>query len=306
MTAVTRRQDAHSPTNFDPTEYEYVASFYQGASDEAHDTINDEETDAALAEWEKHGWKDGNYGTKGSCDHCGARFSYGMLMRHVPTRTMIAVGSICASERFSLPSRAAFDTKALKDAAKAARERKGREQKIAQFLLAHEGLAEALETDHYIVEDIKRRLQRYAEISEKQVALVHKLAAEVAEEQKKIESGEVKAPGPVPTGKGITIEGVLVTEKWVDGYAGERVHKMLIESDDGWKVWGTKPAVFDTPGHWDYPEGGERQWVPNPLAVEKGDRVKFVAEVEVKRGEPTFGFFKRPHKAERIETEETK
>lgn len=53
-------------------------------------------------------------------------------------------------------------------------------------------------------------------------------------------------------------------------------YKMLVQDDRGFKVWGT---------------------VPGSIAADKGDEIKFVANVEASDDDPKFGFFKRPRKA---------
>lgn len=51
----------------------------------------------------------------------------------------------------------------------------------AKFLAEHPGLETALATDHYIVRDIAARFQQWGSLSEKQVALVLKLAGEATQ-----------------------------------------------------------------------------------------------------------------------------
>lgn len=75
------------------------------------------------------------------------------------------------------------------------------------------------------------------------------------------------------------IEGVVRTTKIQYSDFGGQL-KMLVELDNGTKVWGS---------------------VPSALYVEAGDRVRFTATVERSGDDSGFGFFKRPAKAERLE-----
>ena len=51
------------------------------------------------------------------------------------------------------------------------------------FLEAHPGLAEALRTEHKIVQDIKVKFQQYNSLSDKQVALVFRLQAQARDNE---------------------------------------------------------------------------------------------------------------------------
>ena len=68
----------------------------------------------------------------------------------------------------------------------------------------------------------------------------------------------------------------MLSTKWVEnGFGGSL--KMLVQHEDGWKVWGSVPSSID---------------------VDKGSRVRFTATVEQSNDDALFGFFKRPAKAE--------
>ena len=91
------------------------------------------------------------------------------------------------------------------------------------------------------------------------------------------------AKRPVQEGR-YEIQGSIVSTKWQEspfGY-GNSTLKMLVEVD-GFKVWGSVPRGFDGP-------------------LERGDRVAFTATVEKSQDDESFGFFKRPTKARRLES----
>lgn len=81
---------------------------------------------------------------------------------------------------------------------------------------------------------------------------------------------------PVPLGR-VTIEGRVASYKLVENAYGSS-WKMRVVSDDGWAVWGSIPEAIDP---------------------EVNDRVRFDATIEPSE-DSTFGFFKRPTKAEMV------
>jgi len=112
------RTDIHSPKNFDPADYEYEGSFYNGFCGEDHERDYARSCRDRLA---SEGI-DGNFAKKGQCDHCGARFMYVTMWRH-KDGALIAVGETCAQERFSCDDRMAYDLKREKEQAREDRKR---------------------------------------------------------------------------------------------------------------------------------------------------------------------------------------
>lgn len=94
----------------------------------------------------------------------------------------------------------------------------------------------------------------------------------IAEREREI----VELTEPCFTGRGVITGRVLRTDIKDNGFQLRTVFTVL--DDRGFKVWGTVPAAIDV--------------------VEAGQRVTFTATVEPK--DETFGFFKRPTKAEVI------
>lgn len=90
-----------------------------------------------------------------------------------------------------------------------------------------------------------------------------------------------KRPVPV-TDQRIEVCGEVVSTRWQEGlYPGSGSMKMLLVCD-GYKLWGSVPSV----------EG---------YGVDVGAKLKFMARVEPSKDDPSFGFFKRPTKAEFVE-----
>jgi hypothetical protein len=75
--------------------------------------------------------------------------------------------------------------------------------------------------------------------------------------------------------------GLVRTIKVVHSAYGSSL-KMLVELPDGNRVWGTLPSAISN--------------------ADKGDTVQLTATVEVKAGDPHFGFFSRPSKATLLST----
>lgn len=151
------RTDIHSPSNFDPAEYEYVGAFdqYRDYRISEHAIVQENRLKGLLSD---HGFVGGNFESKGQCDHCGARMRYVMVYVHV-SGVHIATGETCADGRFELSDRAAFDRKALIGLAAAARVAAKLAADKAATLDTFPGLADALEADHHIIRDIRRRFE---------------------------------------------------------------------------------------------------------------------------------------------------
>lgn len=91
------------------------------------------------------------------------------------------------------------------------------------------------------------------------------------------EKVEAIPASPVVEGR-IVIEGQVVKAYAMENDFGVR-EVMVVRDDRGFSVWGTVPSSID---------------------VEVGDKVVFTATVEVSDKDETFGFFKRPSKAQLI------
>ncbi len=280
-TTTTGRTDLHRPSAIDPTEYEFLGVFYQGASEDMHLAYAYDHRDldrAAGSGWWERTFAGGNFATKRTCDHCGANFSHGAVYRHEPTTDLIAIGHICASTVMLPGVDKAARQRALAERKAQALKTERLNKEYREGLLAeHPGLAEALENDHYIAQDIARRFHGSSpQLSEKQIALLFKLQGE-AEKRAKERAEQQANAVPVVEGKATEITGKVLSEKWQEGYYGT-THKMLVLDDRGFKVWGSVPSALS--------------------AVSRGDRVSFTAATEASNDDETFGFFKRPRKAE--------
>jgi hypothetical protein len=288
----TKRNDLHKPSAAEYGDYEFLANFYLGSGGEEFADYF-----AMLCESDPMTWEDakekypsfaGNFDRKETCDHCGARFSWGCAYLHKPSGELVHVGHTCASKSFEYPSRAAaVKAKASKKLAKLRKYARLTAERNEKFWaenpdLDKAALAKALDTDHYISRDLKASFEKWGNLSAKQLALVFKLEADVAKKaaEAAAEAANPRVKEPVPeTSERITVTGKLISYRWEKNryaYAGEDTLKMLVEDDRGFRLWGTMPSSLGD--------------------AERGDRVTFCAAVTRSKKDEFFGFTKRPTK----------
>jgi len=217
----------------------------------------------------------------GTCSVCGAHYKYGDLWRHTGLNEYIHVGHDCADKYSMIADRSAFELEMdRRSEAKAAiiLAKQTEEQKQAFFSL-HPGLEAALATNHPIVRDIAGRFTQYKTLSEKQVALVFKLAHEVANPKPQ------EAHVPAPEGR-VCVKGLVLSVKQHESQFGPSL-KMTVKvlTDAGsWLCWGTVP-------------GSLLNWANKNQTQLRGCEVAFCAELTRGR-DAHFALFKRPTQAE--------
>lgn len=257
----------HSRGNCKQEEYRDVGPIYIGPDTDMWRALcSNEEGRAASVRLDECPPSGGHYAATQRCDSCGARFLYGEVLVHVPTDATIVVGWECAAGVFGFAARSHYEAHKLARRAELAR-------KVEEFLAAHPGLREALEVHVNIVQDVGGKLRKYGALSERQVALVLRIAAEEA-----ARAAEVRAP--VVAGTAVELRGVILGTRVEETGFGKCV-KMLFRDDRGFKVWCTRPAGASD--------------------ADKGMRLSFVADVEASEKDPCFGFARRPRKCEVIE-----
>lgn len=275
---MSQRTDIHRPGAIQPDRYLYCFSYQLPGMDPLMDppwNLDTLHTVLATAQ------ADGTavFGGTGKCGVCGASFRNGDLWKHVDSGDLVHLGHNCADKYGMLADRADFcaHLEAAKRNRAARIEAERRQVAFDSFCSAHEGLAEAFAAgaDHPIVADIRRKLREYGSISDKQIALVHKLAAE-----SKLPPPEPERHVPAPVGDArVKVSGVVVGKKWHDNGYGETLKLTVkVETPDGtWLCWGSAPSKLGP--------------------VDRGDTIAFEAKLE--GGDtPHFAFFKRPTKAE--------
>ena len=257
---VEKRNDLHRPSTIIPAEYDFVLWYATATADAPSFGVNcildNRYTDKkGIMHNGKHAEGGGccllavrlvatfaSTGGTGSCSVCGSFFVYGEVWKHTPSGEHIHVGHICADKYGLLRDRSAIELlKDRRSAAKAAAlVAKATKARKAAFLEANPGLAEALDVNHTIIIDINHRFNSY-NLSEKQVALVFKLAEEIRN------PAPPELHVPAPEGR-VTFTGKIVAVKSVDGYTyNSTVTKLVVkvETPEGsWLVWMTAPGAI--------------------------------------------------------------
>jgi len=220
-----------------------------------------------------------------------------------PELDIIAIGHDCASNLFGLTDLAEKQKREVTRLRKVRKIKEEFETQLAgdpELAAAFELSFEGKPVDHPkdgtfltgtgagIVFDINRKGRRYGSISEKQAELVKKIAREHVERQERRET-ELEAKGDVPDvpeGR-VEVTGTIISTKWVQSDYGDTL-KMLVESEEGWRVWGTCPTTI-------------LEAVEYGTEELKGSKVRFTAAIEPSKDDRLFGFYKRPTKPELLE-----
>ena len=282
----TERTDIHKPSLLDPAEYEFMAAFYQGGSDDMMKSYkyDMEEYDAALHLYPVF---EGNHVRKGTCDHCGAAFAHGALFLHIPTQELIHVGHICASNTVGLPDKAAAARKkAEKYAAKQKAHRKQME-KTQGWRDENAVLLEWMESQenpHGFIISLLSTVHKWGDLSQAQTRAAYKWMEGAAKrEAMALEAAERLSNAPAVREGRRQLAGTILSTKWqYNDYYNTETLKMLVELPDGNRLWGTMPKSL------------------RAVNAEKGTEIKFVATVEKSDKDEHFGFFSKPTNAEVI------
>lgn len=267
----------HSASKVDPAEYTYVGSFYEGPSRDMNEAYDNAHKELGLT-LKDMGRSEETIPGVGVCASCGTVYRHGAVFLHEPTGELLAVGSDCANSTFGFLTMAdRIQAKVSKENAKKTKAEKLAAE-VATFLEATEGLEEALNTNHQIVQDVKAKLEKFGSLSDAQVAMVLKIAKEAAER-----AATEPTPVPVPEGRQV-LKGTILTVKLQESFYGDTL-KMLVQvptEEGAFKVWGS---------------------VHSSLLDEdlRGRLVQFTATVERSDKDEAFGFYKRPTKATLVE-----
>lgn len=302
------RTDAHRPSAILPRDYEYVLSFSMDTTDNSMPvpsininceiarqfSRNEDGTPnvtigrphaadgrCCVIGIKQHGGVFAADAGPGRCSVCGTHYVYGDVWFHKPSNEYICIGHDCADKYTLLADRSEWEMANLRTRENLAKElaRKVNAEERAAFLAAHPGLAEALECKHDIVRDIASKFQAYRSLSDKQVALVFKLANEAAVNAAKPAEVHVAAP----TGKQ-TFRGTVVSVKSHESRFGTslKITVKVTTPEGTWLAWGTVPsAILNSFESYDY------------KAVLRGCEVELTATLEA-GSEPHFVFMKRP------------
>ena len=188
------------------------------------------------------------------------------------------------------------------------------------FIDLNSGLRAVLESGkNEILDDMLNKAHKYGALSEKQVAFAFRLFAQCIEREEEQARLLAKLDGAtLDCTQRITVTGTVKTTKWQDSDYGGSM-KMLVELDNGFKVWGTIPTLNDEAAkrydaNWrnlqHYTDETDEQkavWQEKMNecakdAVHINDTIQFTARFEMSKDDATFAFFKRPTKLTKLDS----
>jgi hypothetical protein len=291
-----KRTDIHSPSNIDPNDYYFVAAVTRDFSD-IHSCLyimQQREMIEKHMAMTKGKWSNHEHG--GNCHICGAWMIHYAVFYHEKTNVYIMTGFDCAA-KMDMGDSKIF--KRVKTEYEAARKSKAGRKK-ARGLLTEHGLLEFWDSlynddrrlacyldDNCPVpkrsligtfDDIVQKLIRYGSLSDKQWKFLNTLKTRVEnfEADENARAEKMKNVPDAPAGRHeITGKVISIKEKF---YYESAVWKMLVEANEGFRIWCTIPSnILD--------------------AVEKDNIVKLNVTLEPSDNDPKFAFGSRPAKA---------
>lgn len=282
------RTDIHRPSapEFNPENYEFVTCF--DLHPEQGSTKNNREI---VSRYAAQGYKFANAGF--GCAHCGKNIRYAALMLHPSTMEMLYIGEQCLTNRFQSMTKAQFH--ALRENARLNRDRIAKSERKANFIAEHFEVqllidyvdSKSMGSNSFgfygngFLLSLYEQFNRNAELSEKQLSSIvpalerEKRNDEIAAERKASKDALIQAGVKAPEGR-VTVAGkILGFKQWDDDVFGPQC-KMIVQSNEGWKVYVTAPAG-----------SGE---------ANVGDEVSFSAALTPSQDDILFAYGKRPTK----------
>jgi len=296
----TARTDSHKPSLLDPAEYNYLGCFYQGGNVDMCREYG-LENGACMVAIAKLQPFNGNYAAKSTCDHCGANFDHGVVYLHTPSQEYVTVGHICAANTVGLDDRAA---KVRHDAARAV----AIANEIANAWAAGmawrsenaavvEYLLNLPENSSSFLTSVAGSLRKYGTLYPRQAEAVTKCIAYDASRAARAEQQAARTESAPALAAGrYVITGKIVSTKWQESQFGN-TQKMLVELEDGNRVWGSVPSSLAdlTLSTTEVNEERTGYNVIEGISL-PGTKIQFTATVEISDKDEHFGFFARPAK----------
>lgn len=322
-----KRTDIHRPSAIDPEAYEFVGVEYQRVDDIVGGAMMlAEERRKITAHKERTGGTYSRHEHGGNCHVCGAHCIYTALFYHPETNVYIRTGFDCADKMhmgdkqlFRAFKRSIHDARlnmAGKAKAMAMLDDAGLSRAWELYLLDEDPTDEPIRECHCkrwegcakcdytgikpnswgILCSIVDGVRTYGNLSDKQIDFLRKLVHtvdnwdQIKAEREAKQKAERDAAEPCPTGR-VEIIGKVASTRVQEGNFGTE-YKMLVIDDRGFKLWGSIPSCLQL---FEDAEGRQR-------ALDKGDRIKFTGTIEPSKDDEKFGFYKRPAKAELIQS----
>jgi hypothetical protein len=285
------RTDIHRPSAIIPADYEFVAFEYIKLDDGnilGNCAILQAERAIKEAHMTRTGGKYATHEHGGSCQVCGANAIYTVLFYHSKTNEYIRTGQDCA-EKMEMPydelrynafrkgitdHRLAF---AGKRKAEALLNDKGFQQAWGIYGETNPEVTARYEYEERTIVDIVGKLVKYGSQSDRAINYIGVLLSKIGKraEIEAQRATEAAKAADCPEGR-VWVNGEVLSTKIQEADFGPTL-KMLVRDNTGYKVWGT---------------------VPSSISVERGDNVKFSANVKPADDDKKFGYFSRPTKAE--------
>lgn len=288
------RTDSHRPSVLKPAEYTWVG--YTDDGDQFTARLSDGPlfvfgTDEPQRELRKECNPSGvrNEIHPGGCDACGqGNLRYRHYFRHDPTGDVIVLGDQCV-RRMDFDSatgyKSAMELEKQRELDRLRGERETWEAAnptAADFLNAVSEETKSAGGSQQFIMDLHFKLYKYGSLSDKQTAAI----LNVINRQEEAVKDLTEIPDEMCEGRH-KIEGEVLSFKYKDAPGFDLGRwTMTVLDDRGFKVWGTCPS-------------GTAPEIDISTSKENGDehpRVSFYATIQRKKGDKTFGFFKRPTK----------
>jgi hypothetical protein len=283
-----KRTDVHAPSKIDPQAYQFVAyEFLPGGAWE-YLAVQRQIIREHMAR------TGGNYSGHehgGNCMVCGNVMAmYTVLFYHANTNTYVRMGDICAQKVEMAYDNSAFNR--FKDTVNGWRKALAGKNKAMNTLM-EKGFGDAWDLfevradkwkeyrdEENIICDIVGKLVKCGSVTEKTMNYVGILLERIKTRDERLAERRRKeeAAAPVPeTEDRIQIIGKVVYT-FYDSESMFPGDRMIVETTDGWTVTGTRPN-----------------------GIEKGQKIQFMARVQVSKSNAKKGYFKRPTKVEVLE-----
>ena len=291
------RTDVHAPASaaFDPSLYDCYGC-YDGSPDgffRGLDPLREyrEQIKSLVA----RGYTCGR-GCKAVCGHCGAGIRYFALLVRDDVKQFIHVGEQCLDNRFQVETAADFQS--LRKASKLNRERANLGERV-EALRQNPAIARLLEGGRDVeasefLSDVRSKALEHGRLSDGQIAAVDRAFARIARQEqwaadRRAEALRLAAAGvKAPEGR-VEVAGVVLSAKSHESQFGTAI-KIVVQSDEGWKVWTTAPAalLYDV----------DASNIDKVRETIVGKKISFTAALTRSPGDAAFAFGKRPTRAQ--------
>lgn len=267
----------HNPVNFNPEDYEVIGHYDNNRPGYYGQPIGVWREEIKAWEMEFQSVYGDAWRKKiNHCDHCGhsGHLRYIACIEHLPTGERITFGSSCVN-RLGFKNKKEFEMARIRSRAEVTAVKIANYHKRQAFMEKNPGLqevVEAFEADKVknpFIKDVIYKLNRYGNLSERQVEAV------ITAWDRKKNSPVEPDRGPAPEGRQ-TIIGKILAYKCYENDWG--VHeKIMVELENLSKVWVTIPKSLK-----------------DKVSEIKGKQIELTATFTASKDDKSFAYGKRP------------